>query len=562
MKRLFIFCCCLLWMTQALAQCPSGDITLSSQSAVNAFQTTYPNCTQLFRDLVIDGSTITDLTPLNIITGVGGSLKIQNTSISSFDGIPDNITIGTNFLISNNSNLLDMSGFPSNLTIDQALQIGGNTSLKNLIGMKPFTTISLNISSNSNLESLIGLKGINLISANPFFLVANNPKLLLCEVDAVCSYANPITFTMNGDPCNSKDIVTTRCAGKYSLSTSMPANSCSLYKTVEISTAQENNSMWYPILDDSGHILCAINANGNDLGSTDFHIYRHTGSPIRRDANNIPYLDRNFAITPTTQPTTPVSIRFYFTDADKYRIYNADNSAVADIDVSKFNTACKPYPNGEGVFIAQNSSLSFSYNDFVAIPQINQTNHYIQIDVSTFSNFFLNGQNQLLPLIWTAKPSLELSKDQIDVSWSVESEFNVEHYEVYHSMDGRSFEQVAKLKAINTEAEKQYNFNYNNPANGQHYFKIRAVDFDQSSMESSVATINYGMNKAIELYPNPAQHLLQLRHVDSGTAYEIISQDGQIQATGIYEEYIDISRLTPGIYSLKINDNYLRFVKR
>src|SRR5690606_26111693 len=61
-----------------LPQCPPGDVSLTSQTEVDAFATNYPNCTEISGGLYISGSTITDLSPLNNLTSVGGFLRIYS----------------------------------------------------------------------------------------------------------------------------------------------------------------------------------------------------------------------------------------------------------------------------------------------------------------------------------------------------------------------------------------------------------------------------------------------------------------------------------------------------
>src|SRR5690606_22083221 len=62
--------------------CPTGNVFLTTQAEVNAFSATYTGCTEISGNLIIGGiyymSDITDLSPLDVITHVGGNLSIQN----------------------------------------------------------------------------------------------------------------------------------------------------------------------------------------------------------------------------------------------------------------------------------------------------------------------------------------------------------------------------------------------------------------------------------------------------------------------------------------------------
>src|SRR5687768_12748392 len=53
-----------------------GDVTLSSQAEVDAF-----NCTEITGSLTISGADIVDLSPLNILTKVGTIIISENTNL-------------------------------------------------------------------------------------------------------------------------------------------------------------------------------------------------------------------------------------------------------------------------------------------------------------------------------------------------------------------------------------------------------------------------------------------------------------------------------------------------
>src|SRR5690606_25470695 len=68
-----------------LPQCPAGNVSLTSQAAVNNFATDYPDCTEVSGNLTIQGAN--NLTPLSNLTSVGGNLYIfSNSSLLNLDG--------------------------------------------------------------------------------------------------------------------------------------------------------------------------------------------------------------------------------------------------------------------------------------------------------------------------------------------------------------------------------------------------------------------------------------------------------------------------------------------
>lgn len=100
----------LLTNSPVTAQCPV-NLTLSSQSAVDAFATDYPGCTEITGNLVISGANITSLEGLNGITHIGGYLQIMLAhDLTNVDGLSSLVSVGTFIDIYLNHALTDISG--------------------------------------------------------------------------------------------------------------------------------------------------------------------------------------------------------------------------------------------------------------------------------------------------------------------------------------------------------------------------------------------------------------------------------------------------------------------
>ncbi|HET8803411.1 MAG TPA: hypothetical protein VFM72_02445, partial [Aequorivita sp.] len=101
-------------------QCPPGFITFASQSQIDNFAISYPNCTEIDNSVIIEEATsgnITNLNGLSQLTKVG-TLRIQNNSaLTNLNGL-NNLTTIT---------IYDSSG---------RLFIRNNQSLQNLDGLE------------------------------------------------------------------------------------------------------------------------------------------------------------------------------------------------------------------------------------------------------------------------------------------------------------------------------------------------------------------------------------------------------------------------------------------
>jgi len=146
---------------------PYCTYNFTSQSDIDNFQAAFPNCTELQGNVsisgnYISGSDITNLSGLDMVTFIGGNLKI-----------------------SWNDSLINLTGL-ENLTVVGAIYIGGNSILSSLAGLEGLTTVNGNLclcesywfeelSGNPSLASISGLN--NLTSIGGDFLIVETDSL-------------------------------------------------------------------------------------------------------------------------------------------------------------------------------------------------------------------------------------------------------------------------------------------------------------------------------------------------------------------------------------------------
>ncbi|MEL7248299.1 MAG: T9SS type A sorting domain-containing protein [Bacteroidota bacterium] len=187
-----------------LAQCPSGNVNLSTQAEVDAYIATYPNCTEVNGSLLIGppfgSSDITDLTGLEGLSTVSGTLRIQlNDSLVSLIGLDNLTSIGGFLLIDRNDALATLTGLESLTTVDGNLDIGGNRSLESLMGLENLASVGgyLSITGNNTLPSLTGLSGLS--SVGGFLAINVNDNLLsLTGLSALTTVGGYVAIWSNG----------------------------------------------------------------------------------------------------------------------------------------------------------------------------------------------------------------------------------------------------------------------------------------------------------------------------------------------------------------------------
>ena len=195
----------------SLAQCPT-NITLTSQSDIDSFSTTYPNCTEIPGRLNIFGTSINDLTPLGIIVSVG-SLEIFDTQLTTLNGL-ENLSFiefqpndQTSLILFANFELIDLSGL-SNITanVPISIEIYECSSLVNLNGLASISQLESLIISDSN--SLVSLEGLsqnlgfypNTSGSSALFILANENLQNLDAFDSTINFGSDITLEISDNP--------------------------------------------------------------------------------------------------------------------------------------------------------------------------------------------------------------------------------------------------------------------------------------------------------------------------------------------------------------------------
>ncbi len=159
----------LLFAFKAEAQCPPGDVNLSSQAQVNQFLVDYPNCTQITGQLVITGNT-TDLSPLNRLTHITRSLVISGTELTDINGLTGLVSVGTFIQIGGenapaNPQLQNISGLNNVTSVGGAIIIIKNPSLTGITGFNALAQVggAFDVRQNANLTNIEGFVNLTTI---------------------------------------------------------------------------------------------------------------------------------------------------------------------------------------------------------------------------------------------------------------------------------------------------------------------------------------------------------------------------------------------------------------
>jgi len=190
MRKYILITYLLLASVMGYGQCPDIQIILNTQQRVDDFASTYPNCTELKRTLIvgnqISNTDITNLNGISMLTavgvsngGLGGYLAFWNAPLESLAGMENLEFIGGQLFV-RNTNVPNLSGLSSLSTIRGGITIWSNPNIVNLEGLptKVFFEGGLYIYSNAEL---VNFQGLNIVDEGVGYgrevIIDNNPSL-------------------------------------------------------------------------------------------------------------------------------------------------------------------------------------------------------------------------------------------------------------------------------------------------------------------------------------------------------------------------------------------------
>jgi len=195
---------------------PFGNYNFTQQAEIDNFQNDYQGCTEIEGNVSVLGQFINNLNGLNVVTSIGGNLRVMGTSdLINLSGLENLTSIEGRLDIWNNA-LTSFYGIESLNSIGSYLYIIGNYSLNSLSGLESLTSIDgeLEIASNDALTSLLGLENIDAESISDLYIYYNG-ALSTCDVQSICDYlAAPngtIEIYYNDPGCNTPEEVQEHC---------------------------------------------------------------------------------------------------------------------------------------------------------------------------------------------------------------------------------------------------------------------------------------------------------------------------------------------------------------
>lgn len=221
------------------------------------------------------------------------------------------------------------------------------------------------------------------------------------------------------------------------------------------------------------------------------------------------------------------------------------------------------YYNGsqQGYSIATSGKLYFENGNLQIVPTGGSTP--VSIPVTIIRKVTFSSSTSPLPLKMV---DFTISNEQVRItlSWKTANEVNTSYFVVERSVDGANYESIGRVSSLNSSGGGNYNFTDPSPKTGTSYYRLKQVDADGKWEYSKVLTVKRTLSDAITLLPNPASDYFKINSATTEPLQvKVYSSAGRLMIAGTYTpgEQISISKLTPGMYTVTINNKTYKLIK-
>jgi len=327
---------------------------------------------------------------------------------------------------------------------------------------------------------------------------------------------------------------------------------CISGSSISITDSGVNAYRWVPIVDGTGDLVAEVYGDGNNLGVIESSVYVNQSGTIRNNGANF-YLDRNLSIEPANN--LPARIRYYFKAGEFNALQAVDGTlgSLSELVVTRTETGCLPQFSGPPTGVLPGTVGSYG------------SDHFIEFTTPSFSSFYLNSGDVLLPLRF-----LDFTLKQLaginTLEWKVVKDNELAGFEVQASGDGLNFITIHHVDAaafiMESADSRTYHFATHDDA-GHLLFRIKMLGNDGSVVYSGIIRKASQLpgDRLVSLYPNPTNGVVKVAVTGIAGTFNIsvlnavgsqVLQLNDLQITSSFS--IDFSKFPSGVYFIRIAD--------
>lgn len=223
------------------------------------------------------------------------------------------------------------------------------------------------------------------------------------------------------------------------------------------------------------------------------------------------------------------------------------------------NTARLDLPDGSGLRVEAGGAINTNVRNNSQRIRIGNTNYWTS-NAGKIEGPITYG-SATLPVELLSFDA-RLQEETVTLNWATASESNSDFFAIEHSVNGHSFASLGQLQAAGTSSDKQYyQFRHAPQSPGDHYYRLRQVDFDGTASFSAIKVVHLASQALFRFHTSTNFNEIRLQLDPSLPALEghirIFDYSGRLlkaqQALlSDAEIRLDISDFESGTYLLQV----------
>ncbi|HEX4374854.1 MAG TPA: T9SS type A sorting domain-containing protein [Puia sp.] len=285
--------------------------------------------------------------------------------------------------------------------------------------------------------------------------------------------------------------------------------------------------------------------------------------------------NNNVSTVITTQNSGDMAIDGYnnlwiiTSSASNYALYKISGasltSAHATVTATQIIAPTTTTPNGnafEGIAFNSTGQIYMAASDggFYKL----STTSTALVHIGTLSNNALGNDLascsypfSILSVSWVSFSVSMNSSSNVSVNWVVADASDVKGFYVERSNDGENWQQLAFVDF--TQNQSNYSFADANPLQGNNYYRIREMDYNNDESYSEIKMVAVSSTTKIAAWPNPARDVVNIQNNSSDNLKAQVYDAFGRMVTGVNihqgSNSVNISSLPSGTYIMHVVGN-------
>jgi len=208
----------------------------------------------------------------------------------------------------------------------------------------------------------------------------------------------------------------------------------------------------------------------------------------------------------------------------------------------------------EAVFLGQNSASIDATNGIFGDPC-----------GGTFKRLYIQATYaSTLPLTLISFTAKKIEASKVRLDWLSDHEINTSHFLIERSTDGVLFEATGSVTATGS-GRGIYSFtNIISTIVPTYYYRLKMVDRDNKYQYSNIVLINNNFpGEKLSIFPNPANELITIISNKQQEAFITNTSGQRIKKISLINgnQTVNIAAWNPGIYIIKTEEGFMKFIK-